>query len=63
MDKIHYKNKNNYIYFKNGLHEGLAISPGLFDIYLENFIIRAQKILSKINKCNFYYLAYADDLV
>jgi len=58
-DKIYFCAGGERFYFKNGVAQGLLTSPGLFDIYMEEVMLKVKE------KCGFelWYLLYADDLV
>ena len=56
---MYFEVKGEKFSFENGVHQGSPISPSLFNIYLEEFL---EELKNKI-KTNFFYLAYADDLV
>ena len=36
--KLYFETKKGKIHFQNGVHQGSAISPALFDIFAEDFI-------------------------
>jgi hypothetical protein len=57
--KLHFKAGGEKYYFQNGVHQGSPLSPGLFDIYLEDFIVN----LKTRWRTQMFYLAYADDIV
>ena len=58
--KLYFKKSDGQkIFLPNGVHQGSPISPLLFDIYLEDFM----QAVKNITQFDFYYKAFADDLV
>lgn len=63
--KVHFETENKKYYFKNGLHQGSPISPALFNIYMEDYLlemkVKFREGRGRVNDLK--YLGYADDLV
>lgn len=60
-NKLYFKCDGERYYFKNGVPQGMATSPACFDIYMEDFL---KTVKERLLPCiDFWYLAYADDLV
>jgi hypothetical protein len=56
---IHFKEKGQTYWFRNGLPQGSTLSPALFDIYMENLI----ENLREGPDLEFISLLFADDVV